>query len=345
MSSDPAIVDWGFVGASGWAGRYLAPAVAATPGAHGVGVFSTSRERGARFAAAHGLESACSSLEELLADDQIDVVYVSTTNDLHAEQTIAAARAGKHVLCEKPLAVNLDDAVRMCEECERAGVVLGVNQHLRAAPTIAAMRNLIANGAIGEPVAGRIFNARGLPPGLQTWRLERPEAGGGIVLDITVHDADVARFLFADEVAEVTAVTANQGLAASGLADSAMGVMRMRGGQLVSFHDAFTVPHAETGAEVHGTTGSLIGREAMMPDPGGGVRLRRGDVVEKVEIGRRPMYEEAVRRFDAAVRSEGQPLATGEDGVAALAIALAAADSARTGTPISPATKERDAVV
>jgi 1,5-anhydro-D-fructose reductase (1,5-anhydro-D-mannitol-forming) len=325
-------IRWGFIGASTWASRYLIPAVRAQPDAVGVGVFSSSRERGEEFAASNELEKSYLSIEALLADDQIDAVYISTTNELHAEQAIAAARAGKHVLCEKPLALTLADANRMREACREAGVVFAVDHHLRAAPTIVAMREMIASGAIGELVAGRVFHARWLLEELQTWRLDRPEAGGGVILDITVHDADVVRFLFDDEVTTVMAMSANQGLAGAGLEDSVMGVMRMRAGQLVSFHDAFTVPHAGTGVEVHGSEGSLIGRDLLMPEPVGQVFLRRGDTTEEIVIEERgPIYVEVVRRFDAAVRGEGTPLADGDDGFATLAIAMAALESVQAG--------------
>jgi 1,5-anhydro-D-fructose reductase (1,5-anhydro-D-mannitol-forming) len=139
------------------------------------------------------------------------------------------------------------------------------------------------------------------------------------------------RYLFDDEVAEVMAMSANQGLAGASLEDSVMGVMRMRGGQPVSFHDAFTVPHAGTGIELHGSEGSLIGRDLLMPDPVGRVFLRHVDDLEEVVIAERtPIYEEAVRRFDAAVRGEGTPLASGDDGIASLAVATAALESSRT---------------
>jgi 1,5-anhydro-D-fructose reductase (1,5-anhydro-D-mannitol-forming) len=313
------------------------PAVRAVDGARAVGIFSSSAERGELFAEETGLQHAYRSLEEMLADPGIDAVYVGTTNDLHAERTIAAARAGKHVLCEKPLALSVAEAEEMIAAAGAAGVVLATNHHLRAAPTIRAMRDQVDAGAIGAIVAARVFHARSLPEELRTWRLKRPAAGGGVVLDVTVHDADVVRFLLADEVAEVVAMTANQGLAEPPLEDSAMGAMRMRGGQLVSFHDAFTVPHAGTGVELHGTEGSLIGSEVLTPNPIGQVLLRHLDEIEEVAIPRRrPIYEEVVRRFDAAVRGEGTPVATGEDGAAALAVALAALESARSGRPVAP---------
>jgi 1,5-anhydro-D-fructose reductase (1,5-anhydro-D-mannitol-forming) len=331
-------VRWGFVGASIWARNHMIPAVQAVENAEPVGLFSTSIERGLRLAREAGLECTYPSLDELLDDPTIDAVYISTTNDLHAVQTIAAARAGKHVLCEKPLAVSLSDALQMREACIDEGVVLGVNHHLRGAPTIRAMRDLVVHGAIGEVVAARVFHSALLPEAMRTWRLKRPEAGAGVILDLTVHDVDTIRFLLADNVAEVTAVTANQGMGEGPVEDSAMGVLRMRGGQLVSFHDAFTVPHAGTGVEIHGTTGSLLGRDVLSAEPTGEVLLRRIDTSERVDIPVRwPLYENVIRHFDAAIRNEGRPLATVEDGIASLAVALAALESARRGLPVRPA--------
>jgi 1,5-anhydro-D-fructose reductase (1,5-anhydro-D-mannitol-forming) len=325
------------VGASIWARRYLVPAVQAVEGAEAVGVFSTSPERGERFARETGLARSYASLDELLADDAVEAVYISTTNDLHAPQAIAAARAGRHVLSEKPLATSLDDARRMRDACAEARVVFGVNHHLRGGATMRALRDAIAGGEIGNVVAARVFHANLLPEDMRTWRLKRPEAGAGAVLDLTVHDVDTIRFLLADEVAEVTAVTANQGMAGAAVEDSAMGVLRMRGGQLVSFHDSFVVPHAGNGVEVHGTEGSLFARDVMGPEPIGEIFLRRGGDIAPVEVPERwPLYENVVRRFDAAIAGEGEAVATGEDGIASLAVALAALESARTGRPVQP---------
>jgi len=125
---------------------------------------------------------------------------------------LAAAVAGKHVLCEKPLALTLDDAVAMRDACAAAGVVMGTNHHLRNAATHRTMRRLLGEGAIGRPLAARVFHAVSLPADLRTWRVQRPDAGGGVPLDITVHDADALRFLLDDEVVEVGALTASQGL-------------------------------------------------------------------------------------------------------------------------------------
>src|ERR1700677_3170264 len=110
-------IGWGFIGASLWAKQRMIPAVAAADDATAVAVFSTSDQRGQTFVEECGLKRSYDSLVGLLADPEIDAVYISTTNDLHASQTIAAAAAGKHVLCEKPLATTLNDARRMQNAC------------------------------------------------------------------------------------------------------------------------------------------------------------------------------------------------------------------------------------
>jgi 1,5-anhydro-D-fructose reductase (1,5-anhydro-D-mannitol-forming) len=325
-------IGWGVIGASNFAATYVIPAIHAVPDAEAIAVFSTSADRGAQFAAACGVPRSYDSIDALLGDPDVRAVYITTTNELHAGQTIAAARAGKHVLCEKPLALSLDEAVAMQLACDEAGVVLGTNHHLRGAPTIMAMRRLVEDGAIGAVLAARVFHARSLPPVLRTWRTGRSEAGAGVILDITVHDADTLRYLLADEIVEVSAISANQGLAADGIEDSVMGVMRSAGGVLISFHDAFTIAHAGTGIELHGTTGSLIGRDLLMPDPVGEVVLRRQDNLEAVNVPERwPLYEKAISHFDAAVLGDGSPLASGRDGIASLACALAARESAGRG--------------
>lgn len=322
---------WGLIGASDIAQTRMIPAINEQSDSRVVAVMSNQLERARQYAAHNGIPSAYGSLEAILADPVVDVVYISTTNDLHKEQTLAAARAGKHVLCEKPLAVTLQDAQEMVKTCHDARVVLGTNHHLRNAVTHRALRRLVAEGAVGQPLAVRVFHAVSLPPRLQGWRISRPEAGG-VILDITVHDADTLRFVMQDEVVEVTALAGRQGLAARGLEDAVMGVMRLAGGALVQHHDAFTIAHAQTGFEIHGTEGSLVATDVMTQDPIGRITLWRAGQGTEIDSSQpENLYERSVRLFNAAVRGEGEPAATGEDGVRSLAIALAVRNSTQSG--------------
>jgi 1,5-anhydro-D-fructose reductase (1,5-anhydro-D-mannitol-forming) len=329
---------WGLIGASTIARSYMIAAINRQPNGTVVAITSSDPERGARFAAEHGIPWAHPTVDALLADPDVDAVYISTTNELHQSQTLAAAAAGKHVLCEKPLALTLAGAREMVDACRDAGVVMGTNHHLRNAATHRKLRELIAGGAIGKPLAVRVFHAVYLPEFLQGWRINRADAGGGVILDITVHDADTLRYVLDDEPDEVTAMTASQGMAGDGLADAVMGVIRFRSGVLAQFHDAFTIKHTLTGFEAHGTEGSLLGRDVMTQAPKGEIVLRRGDVEETIDSGEHEdLYTRSVRNFTNAMLGRGQPSASGEDGIRSLAVALAAAESAETGRAVAVA--------
>ncbi len=118
----------------------------------------------------------------------------------------------------------------MVAQCRNRGVVMATNHHLRNAATHRAMRDAIKAGRIGKPLFARVFHAVYLPPHLQGWRIERPAAGGGVVFDITVHDADTLRFVLDDEPQSVVAMTSQGGMGQAGLEDGVMGVIRFSNG-------------------------------------------------------------------------------------------------------------------
>jgi 1,5-anhydro-D-fructose reductase (1,5-anhydro-D-mannitol-forming) len=319
---------WGLIGASTVAADHMIGAIRAN-GGEVVAVMSASPERAKTFAASHGIRRSTTKLAELTGGGDIDAVYVSTTNELHRDQALAAANAGKHVLCEKPLALTLPDARAIVQGCRARGVTLGTNHHLRNAATHRAMREAISEGRIGRPLFARVFHAVYLPPHLQGWRIAKPEAGGGVIFDITVHDADTLRFVLGAEPVAVSAMTSRGGMAHEGLEDGVMGVVRFANGVLAQFHDAFTTRYATTGFEVHGQDGSLIGRDCMTQAPRGEVVLKTAKGEENLRIEHENLYVRSVRLFSEAVAGHGSPAATGEDGVKSLTIALATSEAAR----------------
>jgi 1,5-anhydro-D-fructose reductase (1,5-anhydro-D-mannitol-forming) len=325
---------WGLIGASTIAREWVIGAIRAT-GGEVVSVMSSSPERAATYASENGIGKAVSDLDALLADPDIDAVYISTTNELHRDQAIAAAKAGKHILCEKPLAMTLEDAHRMRDAARSAGVVLATNHHLRNATSHAAMRDAVAAGRIGKPLSARVFHAVYLPPHLQGWRLDNPAAGGGVVLDITVHDTDTLRFVLGQNPVEVTAFSQSGGLGKAGLEDAVMGVMRFEDGLIAQFHDGFTTKYAETGFEVHGTEGSLIARNVMTQRPVGTVILRTGEGEQSLPLDGRNLYETGIAAFHAASAGTGSPSATAEDGIWSLATGLAVVEAARSGRAVT----------
>jgi len=321
---------WALIGASTIASQHMIGAFRAN-GGEVVAVMSSNAERGRKYADEHAIARATTSLKDLVGASDVDAVYVSTTNELHRDHALAAAAAGKHILCEKPLAMTLADARKMVTECYARGVVLGTNHHLRNAATHRAMREAIKQGRIGRPLFARVFHSVYLPPHLQGWRIERPAAGGGVILDITVHDADTLRFVLDDEPTHVTAMTSRGGMGREGLEDGVMGVIRFANGALAQFHDAFTTKYATTGFEVHGEEGSLMGRDCMTQAPKGEILWRSAKGEELLPLTHENLYERSARLFQEAVRGKSSPAATGEDGVKSLSVALSTAEAARTG--------------
>jgi 1,5-anhydro-D-fructose reductase (1,5-anhydro-D-mannitol-forming) len=332
---------WGLIGASNIARAHMVPAINSQPDSRVVAVASSDPERGERFARDLDIPRVHRTVSELFDDPEVDIVYISSTNEWHKDQTLATASSGKHVLCEKPLAMTLEDALEMRSACAGAGVVLGTNHHLRNAVSHRKIRELIKDGAIGEPIAARVFHAVYLPPLLQGWRINNAQAGGGVILDITVHDADTLRFDLDDDPVEVTALTASQGMASGGLPDAVMGVIRFESGLLAQFHDAFTIRHTPTGFEVHGTEGSILAPGVMTQAPNGEIVLQRESERTIIDPGQTEnLYERSVRMFNQAVLGQGEPAATATDGCWSLAVALAAAQSAESGRAV-PVSVER----
>ncbi len=326
---------WGIIGTSTIAREHLIPSIRAQDDSDVVAVMSSSPSRGEEFAASEQIPRSHETLDALLADPAVDAVYISTTNELHKDQTIRAAAAGKHVLCEKPLALTVADARAMVDACVEAGVIMATNHHLREAATLRTVRDAIADGRIGRPVAAMVFQAIYLRPQLHTWRTNKPSAGGGAVLDVGVHCADTLRFLLDDEPEEMSAFTQSTGLASQGLEDHGMAVVRFSKGLIASFHMGHNMQFAGTGVEVHGTEGSIVARGVLTQQPVGEVILLTEEGEETLDCDHEPAYRRTVRRFNDAVRNGGRPAASGEDGLRSLAVALAIREAAATGQRVT----------
>lgn len=328
-----AKVRWGLIGAT-VIGREWMIAAIREAGGEIAAVMSTDPARGRAYADEFAIPEAVDSLADLFATG-VEAVYIATTNQRHRAETIAAAEAGVHVLCEKPLATRLADAREMVAACRRAGVVLATNHHLRNGAVAGAMRESIRAGRIGRPRIARVVHAGYLPEHLHGWRLNDPKAGAGAILDLTVHDADLLRFILEDEPEQVQTFSQNGGLAAPGVEDAALSVVRFRSGLLAELFDGFTTRYAETGVEIHGSDGSLYARNCMSQIPGGTLILKRASGDETIALQHHNYYVPGIRAFHEAMRGAGRPASSGEDGLSALATALAALESAREGRSVA----------
>ncbi len=137
------------------------------------------------------------TLEEALADPAVDAVYVGTPVFLHAPQTIQSLRAGKHVLCEKPMAMNETEARTMLQAADESGKTFGVAYYRRCYPKVQRAKQLLEAGAIGTPVVAELTNHMWFDgTGSRSWLVDPAKAGGGPLFDIASHRIDVLNFLF-----------------------------------------------------------------------------------------------------------------------------------------------------
>jgi predicted dehydrogenase len=192
-SSPPSTLRWGLL-AAGTIATTFAEALALVDGAEVTAVAARDGERAAAFAARHGIPRSYGGYEALLADSDVDVVYVSTLHPAHAQWTIAALESGKHVLCEKPLTMNADEAVEVIAAARRSGRFLMEGFMYRFHPQIPRLLELIHQGTVGEVRSVQIAICFGAE--LSTLpRLIEAELGGGAILDVGSYCVSLARLI------------------------------------------------------------------------------------------------------------------------------------------------------
>ncbi|MGV9801069.1 Gfo/Idh/MocA family protein [Mycobacterium sp. NPDC003449] len=329
-------LNWGLIGASDIAETRMIPALR-RDGHSVVGVASRSVEHAAAYAERNDIPSGKSdfSLESLLGDPAIDAVYISSTNEQHLAHAAAAAAAGKHVLCEKPISTDLDSARKIVAACAEHGVVLAVNHHLPAAGTHRTVRTLVGDGAIGRVLSVDVRHTALLPERLRGWRLS-DAPGAGVVMDLAGHDVSVVNPLLGTRAMAATAITVRQGRWDAAAEDAAAAVLLYEDDVLVRLHDAFTTPYTPSYLEVHGELGSIRAPEVMTPEPIGAVFLNDAAGEREIEVlDRRHPYDVTLEHFTRAVHGDGRPVVDGQDAVNALTACLAILESAETGRRVA----------
>ena len=153
-------MNWALIGASTIASQHMIGAFRAQAAGDVSWVISGSASRGAEYAREHSIPHSSVEIADALSDPDVNAVYISSTNDKHFDQAMAAISAGKHVLCEKPLAMSVADARAMVIAAEKAGVVFATNHHLRCSGSHNVVRDLITSGRIGTMLSARIFQCR-----------------------------------------------------------------------------------------------------------------------------------------------------------------------------------------
>lgn len=270
---------------------------------------------------------------DLLARDDIAAVIVTTPNVDHHALTLAAAAAGKHVLCEKPLATTRPDALAMIAACREAGVKLQTAFPMRFSPPAIALRQLVRDGAVGTPLAIMATNPGRMPGG---WFGDPTLAGGGAVMDHTVHVVDLLRWIFEREITSVYAEIDTRIHPGLPVDDVGLLLLGLDGGLFSSLDASWA--RAKTWPIWGGLTMEVIGDRGVVAMNAFNQNLqwfddRRGryQLLPWSEGGDPGM----IRGFVDAIRDDTPPPVTGEDGLHALEVALCAYESARRRAPVA----------
>ncbi|HUN06211.1 MAG TPA: Gfo/Idh/MocA family oxidoreductase [Aggregatilineales bacterium] len=323
------LVGSGFMGSTHAAGWVQTPA-------QFVGICSADTARAGKLAAQYGTQ-VYNSYEALL--DAVDVVDICTPTHLHHEMTLQAARAGKHVICEKPLARTPAQGREMIAACEAADVKLLVAQVVRFFPEYAAAKGIVERGEIGKVAVVRLTRCAYQPKlAADNWFLD-PAKSGGMMLDLMCHDFDYARWIAGD----VDSVYARSLRSSDPSApeDYSIAILRHTSGALSNVEGAWAYPPPmfRTALEIAGDAG-LIEHPAGSSTPLGiHLKAKAGGDAPDVGLPASPLAEDPYTTqlkhfYNILTGAETTPRVTAQDGLAAVQIAHAAMESARSGRPV-----------
>jgi myo-inositol 2-dehydrogenase/D-chiro-inositol 1-dehydrogenase len=279
--------------------------------------------------------NAAGDLDELLGAADVDAVAICTSTDTHADLIVAAAQAGKAVFCEKPVSLDLVEVDRALAAVDAAGVPFQIGFNRRFDPAHAAVAAAVAGGELGEPQLVRITSRDPAPP-----PMEYVATSGGIFLDMTIHDFDMARFVAGSEVVEVYArggVRVDPAFGAAGDVDTAVVVLEHSNGCLTTIDNSRQAVYGyDQRVEVFGSTGMAasenpLAHSAIVRTASG----MRSATLPYFFLERYiPSYLREWEAFVGAVGNGTPPQVTGTDARAPLVIGLAAWRSLREGRPV-----------
>ena len=336
---------WAIVSPGHYPENTFAPSIRAADDAELVAICSRDMGRAQAFAQRHGATAAYDSVEELVKDPRVDVVYIASPNDLHSRYTKTAAEAGKHVLCEKPMALTTEDAADMVRICRANGVKLGLGFESVHHPGYQRSRQMVKDGVVGTVSLAQAQWAGGVrgvlePParsgGLNEW-WEMPEMVGGAsaMMGQGVHAVNALRYLLGQEVVEVAAMTDGQ-RAEKPLEHVGTMLLRFDGGAIGMAVCGRKMPDMKTDAVVYGSDGRIVLENTMGIPLQGRLEVVSETVNTSEEWDFDPLgtTREEVEAFNRAVRQDTEPYASGIDGLRVVEVTVAVIESASTGRTV-----------
>ncbi len=324
-------VAWGLAGCGDIAEKRVVKAIQASERGRLAGCTRRDPRRLAEFRSRHSIPKGHADYREMLGDPELAAVYLATPVWLHASQTIEAAENGKHVLCEKPMAMNSRECRRMVDACRRNGVRLGVAYYRRFYPVVLKMKELLGQGVLGRPILVRstlVEHARLNEGGHPGWRFVRDQGGGGLLMDMASHRLDVLAMLFGTP--ESVSALADTRACPIEVEDTGSLLIRFAGGLHAMVFASHCVEPPRDDFEILGTEGCLrsapLNGDCLELTGAGGKTFS----VPKAENVHQPLVED----FNGAILEDRPPAVPGEEGMTASLLLEAAYRSAQSGRAV-----------
>ena len=324
----------GIIGA-GRIGKVHAQTLSVTPGVEIAAVSDIVADAATSLAGNHGVAVATGDYREIIADRSIDAVFVCSSTDTHAQIIEEAADAGKHVFCEKPLALDLKKIDQALAAVERNKVTLLVAFNRRYDAGYRKMREDIRAGAIGKPELCILSTRDPAPPPISYINVS-----GGLFLDMMIHDFDLARFLLGDEPEEVFAwggCLVDPAIGQAGDVDTAVVSIKFRKGAMCQISNSRRATYGhDQRAEVHGSEGMVFGKNLLENNivSANANGFHSAPVLNFFMERYMPAYQEEARVFVDCVRNGKTPPSVGSDGRASVVMGYAARRSWQENRPV-----------
>jgi D-xylose 1-dehydrogenase (NADP+, D-xylono-1,5-lactone-forming) len=322
------VLNWGLL-STARINRDLIPPLRKSKRSRLAAVASRSKDTANTYAREWKIPQAYGSYEELLADPKIDVIYNSLPNHLHAEWTIKAVEAGKHVLCEKPLALSIEEVEAIQAAAQKQGRVVEEAFMYRHHPQTLKVWELVRSGVLGtlKLIRGSFTYVLTRESDVRT----KPEWGGGSIWDVGCYPISFARLLVGEEPLEVFGW---QVIGRTGIDDTFVGQMRFAHNIHMQFDSSF-VTHLNNYIEIVGSQGILHIPHQSKPGTDEKIYLTRGDHMETIEIKADMLYLYEIEDMADAIFLGRAPRVTLDDSRGNIRTILALLESARTGKPVS----------
>ncbi len=319
---------WGVLGAGSVAQRRTMPAINLADNAELYSLFSRDKAKAQRLADEHGATCYFTDVDALIQDEQLDVLYVSSPVYLHCEHVIKGAEAGKHILCEKPMAMNVEECQRMIDACATNDVQLQLCFLFRFHSCFQKLRKWIQDGRFGRVLELRMPFLKSIDVN-GTWRSRRDEGGGGALMDLGAHAVDLIRYL-AGEIRTVTGMFSTL-LNDYEVDETASVLMRLENGAHAYTDVSFAIRGTDIVLEVYGSEGWVI----VYNDHGWKLRVHEKENVFDEASGFENLYQFQIEHFGRCIVDGESPVVTGDDGLQNIKVLTAAYHSWNTHTIVT----------